>query len=90
MNCLTATVLERMRNDMRIATRVWRDPRVPFLARIFVVLAPLYWINPFDLIPDMQPNGHVDDVILAFLLIVMALRLVPKEVFQDARRTRSL
>jgi len=58
---------------------------VPLLARIFVVIAPLYWINPFDLIPDLQPNGHLDDITLVILLVVMALRLVPKEVFRDAR-----
>lgn len=65
---------------------IWRDKRVPMLARIFVIVAPLYWLNPYDLIPDLQPGGYCDDAIIFCLLIVMAFRLVPKEVFQDSRK----
>jgi uncharacterized membrane protein YkvA (DUF1232 family) len=73
MNRFFAFVRDRIRNSLCIANRVWRDRRVPILARIFVVLAPLYWINPYDLIPDIQPTGHLDDITLGFLLVVMAL-----------------
>ncbi len=69
---------------------VWRDSRVPVLARIYVVLAPLYWINPFDLIPDLQPGGHCDDITVFCLLVIMALRLVPREVFRDSHKAKLL
>jgi uncharacterized membrane protein YkvA (DUF1232 family) len=65
---------------------VWRDARVPLLARIFVVLAPLYWINPFDLIPDLQPGGYADDLAIIYLLLISAFRLIPKAVIRDSRR----
>jgi len=76
----------RTKDFLRIAIRVWRDQRVPVLARIYVVLAPLYWINPFDLIPDLQPGGCCDDLVIGCLLIAMAFRLVPEAVFRDARK----
>jgi len=75
---------------LQLIRHIWRDSRVPLLARIYVVLAPLYWINPFDLIPDLQPTGHCDDVIIFCLLVVMALRLVPAAVFYDSRKAALL
>jgi uncharacterized membrane protein YkvA (DUF1232 family) len=66
---------------------MWRDARVPVVAKIFVLLAPLYWINPCDLIPDLQPCGYHDDVIIFCLLMLMALRLIPDVVFRDASKT---
>ena len=42
---------------LQLIRHIWRDSRVPLLARIYLVLAPLYWINPFDFIPDLQPTG---------------------------------
>jgi uncharacterized membrane protein YkvA (DUF1232 family) len=87
MNRFFGNLLDRTRNFLHVANHAWHDPRVPLPARIFVVLAPLYWINPFDLIPDLQPGGQCDDLTIACLLLVMALRLVPEAVFRDARKT---
>ena len=69
---------------------IWHDSRVPIFARIFVVLAPLYWLNPFDLIPDLQPGGHCDDIAIFCLLVLMACRLVPQAVFRDSRKAAAL
>jgi len=68
----------------------WQDSRVPFLAKLFVILAPLYWLHPADFIPDLQPGGQFDDIVIFSLLVVMALRLVPAAVFRDSSRAVSL
>jgi uncharacterized membrane protein YkvA (DUF1232 family) len=78
--------MQQIMQLLSVLRAVWRDPRVPMLARIYVVIAPFYWINPFHLIPDFQPTGHCDDLIISCLLLVMAFRLVPAAVFRDARK----
>ncbi len=69
---------------------IWRDSRVPLLARIFIVLAPLYWISPFDLVPDWQPGGYYDDMVVLCLLGILAFLLIPKAVFRDSRKSAAL
>jgi uncharacterized membrane protein YkvA (DUF1232 family) len=83
-------ILGQIKQFLETVSYIWRDSRVPLLARIFVVLAPLYWINPFDLIPDLQPGGFYDDLTIFCLLVIMAFRLVPKTVFRDAREAALL
>lgn len=86
MNRLFGALLDRRITLVSIVRRAWQDPRTPVLARVLVVFAALYWINPCDLIPDLQPGGHLDDAAIAVLLMVMAFRLVPAAVFRDARK----
>ena len=61
-----------------------RDPRVPTVARILIVVAVAYAVNPIDLIPDFIPVlGYVDDLVLLPLLVWLALRMVPETVWRD-------
>jgi uncharacterized membrane protein YkvA (DUF1232 family) len=63
-----------------------RDPRTPLMARIIAGVVVAYAISPIDLIPDFIPVlGLLDDLVLVPLGIVLALRLVPPEVMQQAR-----
>ncbi|MBA2591237.1 MAG: DUF1232 domain-containing protein [Gammaproteobacteria bacterium] len=46
-------------------------------------------ILPFDLIPDFIPViGHLDDVIVVPVLVILALRLLPGGLLDDCRRER--
>lgn len=71
---------------MRLTMRMLDDPRTPARARAAVVFAVVYVIFPFDLVPDHRPvYGLFDDIVVAALAIVIALRLTPREVREQFR-----
>jgi uncharacterized membrane protein YkvA (DUF1232 family) len=64
----------------------YRDPRVPWYAKLWVACVVAYALSPIDLIPDFIPVlGYLDDLILVPLGIALALRLIPPEVMADSR-----
>lgn len=64
----------------------YRDPRVPWYARIFAAIIVGYAFSPIDLIPDPIPIlGYLDDLILIPLGVVLALKMIPKEVMAECR-----
>lgn len=75
-----------LRQHLKVYTLVMKDPRTPKLPRILLWLAVSYTLLPFDIIPDFIPVvGHFDDLIIVPLLVLLALRLIPKEVVSDCR-----
>jgi uncharacterized membrane protein YkvA (DUF1232 family) len=64
----------------------YRDPRVPWYARVFAALVVGYAFSPIDLIPDPIPFiGYLDDLILVPLGIALAIRMIPAEVLAECR-----
>lgn len=64
----------------------YRDPRVPWYARVVAACVVGYAFSPIDLIPDPIPIlGYLDDLILLPLGIALALRLIPPEVMAECR-----
>ena len=64
----------------------YRDPRVPWYARIFAACVVGYAFSPIDLIPDPIPVlGYLDDLVLIPLGIALAVRLIPAPVMDEAR-----
>ena len=79
MDKIKATGRE-LKKKLTLYRLVLKDPRTPRLPRVLLWLAIGYTLLPFDLIPDFLPIiGHIDDVIIVPLLIVLALRLIPIE-----------
>lgn len=64
----------------------YRDPRVSWYKKAFIILIIAYAINPLDLIPDFIPIiGYLDDLIIVPLGIFFALKMIPKEVMEECR-----
>lgn len=81
------------RRAKRLKRQVWslwlamKDPRTPFRARLVIAVTVAYALSPIDLIPDFIPVlGYLDDLVILPGLIVLAIRLIPKEVMAQARR----
>jgi uncharacterized membrane protein YkvA (DUF1232 family) len=74
---------------LRLAWRLYRDPRVPGLIKgIVPALVALYVFSPIDLIPDVVLGiGQLDDLGVVSLAVLIAIatikRLAPREVVAE-------
>jgi uncharacterized membrane protein YkvA (DUF1232 family) len=63
-----------------------RDRRTPWYAKAVALAIAAYALSPIDLIPDFIPVlGYLDEAILLPIAIMLAIRLVPKEVLAEHR-----
>lgn len=81
----------QLKSDTYALYLAYRDPRVPWYAKVVAACVVAYALSPIDLIPDFIPVlGYLDDLILVPAGIALALRLIPAEVMVEARaRARS-
>jgi uncharacterized membrane protein YkvA (DUF1232 family) len=76
-------------DELRLAFRLYRDPRVSSMLKWFVpIVAALYVISPVDLIPDFLLGvGQVDDLgvigVAMFAAFSLIRRLAPKSVVAE-------
>ena len=64
-----------------------KDPRTPRYAKAIAICTVAYALSPIDLIPDFIPVlGYLDDIIIVPAGIALAIRLIPAEVLEDARK----
>jgi uncharacterized membrane protein YkvA (DUF1232 family) len=65
----------------------YKDPRVPWYARLFALVVVGYAFSPIDLIPDFIPVlGYLDDLILVPLGIALVLKMIPRDVLAESRQ----
>lgn len=61
-----------------------RDGRTPWAAKLVAGLVVTYALSPIDLIPDFIPVlGLLDDLILIPLGVMLAIRLVPRSLWEE-------
>ncbi len=66
----------------------YRDPRVPWYARVFAGFVVGYVFSPVDLfpIPDFVPVlGQLDELILVPVGVIVARKMIPDRVMAEAR-----
>jgi len=84
----------RLKQDVVALYVAARDPRTPRLAKAVALFVVAYAVSPIDLIPDFIPIfGLLDEVILVPFGVMLAVRFIPKPLWQEFRelaRTREL
>lgn len=76
-----------IKGELDVYRRVLKDKRTPRIAKILLGLAIGYLLLPVDIIPDFIPViGHLDDLIIVPALVIIALKMIPKEVIEDSRK----
>jgi uncharacterized membrane protein YkvA (DUF1232 family) len=77
---------KQMRMEIYAVYLAYRDPRVPWYARLLAACVVAYAFSPIDLIPDFVPVlGYLDDLVLVPLGIVLALKMIPQPVMAECR-----
>ena len=72
--------------QLRVHKLIMRHAETPLQSKILLGIALGYAISPIGLIPDFIPViGYVDDIIIVPVLMVLAVRMVPKDVVEDCR-----
>ena len=70
--------LRLLLGQARLATRLFREPRVPVSLKVIPVLAGLYVVSPIDLVPDFFPGvGQLDDLGIVLAAMELFVRLCP-------------
>jgi uncharacterized membrane protein YkvA (DUF1232 family) len=85
------SIARQFKQELRVYRLVLKDKRTPWLAKVLLGAAIAYALMPIDIIPDFIPIlGHLDDLVIVPVLVVVGLKLIPKEVVDDARNTVKL
>ena len=78
--------VRRLKVEIYALYLAYRDPRVPWYARVFAALVVGYAFSPIDLIPDAIPVlGYLDDLLVVPLGIALAIRMIPPPVLAECR-----
>ena len=76
----------RLKAELYALYLAYKDPRVPWYARVLAACVVGYAFSPIDLIPDPIPVlGYLDDLVLIPLGIVLAIRLIPGHILAEHR-----
>ena len=80
------SVGKTLKSELKVYRLVLEDRRTPTVAKIMLALAVGCLLLPFDLIPDFIPIiGHLDDAVIVPALVVIAVKMIPREVLDEAR-----
>lgn len=73
--------------QLRLAWRLFLDPRVPLVLKLIPPAAFLYVIWPLDFAPDLLPGlGQLDDLAVLGLSIKLFIELAPPTIVQEHLR----
>jgi uncharacterized membrane protein YkvA (DUF1232 family) len=82
---------KRLRMETYALYLAYRDPRVPWYAKVLAAAVVAYAFSPLDLIPDFVPVlGYLDDLLIVPLGVALALRMIPQDVLDGCRERAQL
>ncbi len=78
---------EELKINLYAVYLAYKDPRVPWYARVFAACVVGYAFSPIDLVPDFIPVlGYLDDLVLIPLGVAATLKMIPKDVLAEYRQ----
>lgn len=73
---------KQLKIDIPVLYQCLKRKKTPILAKLFTGIAVAYALSTIDLIPDFIPVlGYLDDIIILPLLISLAIKCIPRELF---------
>jgi len=77
---------QELKVDVLTLWYAYKNPQCPVVVKLLIGFIVLYALSPIDLIPDFIPIiGYVDEMILLPILVVIAIRLLPSAITQEAK-----
>lgn len=82
----------KLKKDIPIVYCCLKNKKTPGMAKVMAAITIVYALSPIDLVPDFIPVlGYLDDIILLPLLVVMTVKLIPKEIWdEEAEKAQNL
>lgn len=78
---------KKLKSDIPALFLALKRKDTPVPAKVFAFLAVGYALSPIDLVPDFIPIlGYVDDIVILPVLVMAALKFIPKEKFDECRK----
>jgi uncharacterized membrane protein YkvA (DUF1232 family) len=75
-------IKDNAKKYIELCKLLYTDSRTPKITKILLWIAIGYALSPIDLIPDFIPViGYLDDIIIVPLLLYIAIKSVPKDVY---------
>lgn len=77
---------KQLKKQIVIVYLAYMHKDVEWYKKAFLLLILVYAVSPIDLIPDFIPIlGYLDDIILIPLGIILAIKIIPKSVWEECR-----
>ena len=77
---------DQLRAETYAIYLAYKDPRVPWYAKLLIACVIGYVLSPIDPIPDFIPIlGYVDDLILVPIGIALVIKMIPLAVLAECR-----
>ena len=77
---------KQLKEDIPALYLAMKSKNTPILAKLLAFLTVAYALSPIDLIPDFIPIiGYLDDLIMLPLLVVLTIKIIPKEVWLQSK-----
>lgn len=79
--------MKDLKAELYILYYAYKDPRVFWYLKLFILLILGYALSPIDLIPDFIPIlGYLDDFLLLPIGIILAIKLIPDNLYQEFKK----
>jgi uncharacterized membrane protein YkvA (DUF1232 family) len=73
--------------QFRLAWRLFKDRRVPWVLKLIPPAALIYVLSPIDILPDLSLGlGQLDDIAIVLLSLKLFIELAPPEVVREHLR----